>query len=509
MGADLGHRGKKEMRSGRVEQGATMCCRWLDRHGLKLLGAIGVYCLALVGGSGLRAEPELPNIVLIMADDQGYADIGVYGAKGFETPHLDRLAGEGMRFTDFYVTQPVCGASRAGLLTGCYPNRIGLPGAPDHRARHGIHEAETTLAELLKGRGYATAIFGKWHLGHHRAFLPLQNGFDEYFGLPYSNDMWPYHPEARPGTYPPLPLMEGNRVIGLNPDPAHLTTWYTERAVSFIERNRERPFFLYLPHSMPHVPLGVSKKFKGKSAQGLYGDVIMELDWSVGQVLEALERQGLTERTLVIYTSDNGPWLSYGTHAGNTGILREGKGTTWDGGVRVPCIMRWPGRIPAGTVTSEPVMTIDILPTVAGIVGAQLPALPIDGEDILPLMLATPGVRSPHEALFFYYGGNELQSMRSGRWKLVFPHRYRTLAGRPGGTGGIPAKYEMHQTGLALYDLTRSPDEARDVLTEYPAEVQRLQKLADRMRAELGDDLTGVAGAGRREPGRVADESAN
>src|SRR5688572_3275121 len=274
----------------------------------------------VVSWTASAAGSRPPNIVIIFTDDQGYADVGVFGAKGFKTPNLDRLAKQGCKFTNFHVAQPVCSASRAALLTGCYPNRIGIHGALGPMATHGIHNNEVTLAELLKQKGYATGMAGKWHLGRPAQFLPVHHGFDEYFGLPYSNDMWPSHPEAKRGTYPPLPLIEGDRVIDSEVTPAeqaNLTTWYTERAVKFIERNKDQPFFFYLAHSMPHVPLHVSDKFKGKSKQGLYGDVIVEIDWSVGEVMKALKKHGLEKNTLLIFTSDNGPWLSYGNHAGS------------------------------------------------------------------------------------------------------------------------------------------------------------------------------------------------
>ncbi len=312
--------------------------------------------------------------MLIFTDDQGYADVGVYGATGFTTPHLDRLASEGMRFTDFYVSQAVCSASRASLLTGSYAQRISIRGALNPYAEVGINPEEETIAEMLKKRGYATGIFGKWHLGHLEEFLPLQHGFDEYLGLPYSNDMWPIDYDGQPATggnkmtYPPLPLVDGNETVETIEDlegQATLTARYTERAVSFIERHKHEPFFLYLAHSMPHVPLGVSDKFKGHSAQGMYGDVIEEIDWSVGQVLAALDRHQLAENTLVIFTSDNGPWLNFGNHAGSAAPLREGKGTAFEGGPRVPAIMRWPGRIEAGSVSGRMASTIDILPTLA------------------------------------------------------------------------------------------------------------------------------------------------
>jgi arylsulfatase A-like enzyme len=448
------------------------------------------------------ADAPLPNIVIVFADDLGYGDIGCFGATGYETPHLDRLANEGMKFTSFCVAQAVCGASRAALLTGCYPNRIGILGAPGPRTAHGIHEGELLLSELCRQQGYATAIFGKWHLGHHRPFLPLQHGFDEYFGLPYSNDMWPFHPE-NPQAYPDLPLMEGNEVVNPKVTPEEqrqLTTWYTERAVDFIERHHTRPFLLYVPHAMCHVPLFVSDKFAGRSARGLFGDVIMEIDWSVGEIVAAIERHGLEQRTLVIFTSDNGPWLSYGDHAGRAGPLREGKGTMWEGGVREPCVMRWTGKIPAGTVCDELAATIDILPTVAGLIGGKLPEHPIDGRDLWPLMSGRPGARSPHEA-YYYYWGKELQAVRSGPWKLHFPHSYRTLEGA-GGKDGIPGKYKTVHTELGLYNLRTDVGETRNVADQHPEVVARLQAFADEARLELGDEQTKQQGRGLRPAGQ-------
>ncbi|RUL88280.1 sulfatase family protein [Tautonia sociabilis] len=455
-------------------------------------------CLAISPPPQDRDRP--PNVVIIFTDDQGYADVGVFGAKGFTTPNLDRMAAEGRLFTDFYAAQAVCSASRTALLTGCYPNRVGILGALGPNSKIGINDDETTIAEMLKPLGYATAIFGKWHLGDSPKFLPTRHGFDRYFGLPYSNDMWPKHP-TNPNAYPPLPLIDGEEIVQTNPDQRNLTTWYTERAVSFIDENADRPFFLYVPHSMPHVPLFVSDKFAGKSEQGMYGDVIMEIDWSVGQILEALRRNGLDEETLVVFTSDNGPWLSYGDHAGSAGPLREGKGTTFDGGQREPTLMRWPGRIPAGTSCSEPAMTIDLLPTIAAITGAPLPELPIDGLDISPLLFGEDGAESPHDALYFYWG-RELQAVRSGRWKLHFPHSYRSLEGE-GGTGGRPAPYVQRETGLALFDLRTDVGETTDVKEQHPEIVARLQRLADRARDDLGDSRTGQDGSGVRPPGRL------
>jgi arylsulfatase len=468
---------------------------------LMFLAVIGVVAGCL--SAGVSAEDRLPNVVLIFTDDQGYGDIGSFGAKGFSTPNLDRLASEGRRFTNFHVAQPVCSASRAALLTGCYPNRIGIHGALGPNAQHGIHDDETTLGEIFKSRGYATAIVGKWHLGHHPQFLPMRHGFDEYLGLPYSNDMWPHHPSAPKG-YPPLPLIDGDKVLEIDPDQTQLTTRYTERAVKFIEKNKSKPFFLYLPHSMPHVPLHVSSKFAGQSEQGAYGDVIMEIDWSVGQILDTLDRLKLAENTLVIYTTDNGPWLSYGNHAGTAGPLREGKGTTFEGGIRVPCVMRWPGRIPAGTECREPLMTIDILPTMAKLIGADPPKRPIDGKDVWPLIAGEPGAKSPHEAYPCYYEVGQLQAVLAGRWKLYLPHKYRSLAGKPGGSGGKPVPYEQLDTGTELYDLETDLGETKDVAADHPEVVQRLLVLAEAARDDLGDSLTKRVGKNVREAGRIS-----
>ncbi len=455
-------------------------------------------------GGGASATEHLPNFVIVYIDDMGYADIGPFGAKGYETPHLDRLASEGRKFTDFYVTQAVCSASRAGLVTGCYNVRVGILGALSHSANHGLNADEMTIAEVVKQKGYATACYGKWHLGHHPKFLPTNHGFDEYFGLPYSNDMWPYHPTAG-DHFCDLPLFENTRVVDsevTGEDQENLTTWYTEHAVNFIAKNKDKPFLVYLPHSMVHVPLYVSDKFRGKSERGLFGDVVMEVDWSVGQILAALEKHGLDENTMVVFATDNGPWLSYGDHAGSAGPLREGKGTMFDGGCRVPTVMRWPGKIPPGTVCKTPAMTIDLLPTIAHLVGAKLPNHKIDGKNIWPLIAGEPGAISPQEAYYFYYG-SQLQAVRMGRWKLHFPHGYRTLKGRPGGTGGTPVPYEQAKIGLALFDMEKDPGETTDVAAEHPDIVEKIKALAERMRADLGDAGPKQKGSGAREPGRI------
>lgn len=460
-----------------------------------------------IAGAQEGAVQQKPNVVIIFTDDQGYQDIGVFGSPDIRTPHLDQMAAEGVRFTNFHAAQAVCSASRAALLTGCYPNRVGIHGALDHTAKHGLHPDEMTIAEVLKPMGYHTAAIGKWHLGHHPAFLPTRQGFDEFFGLPYSNDMWPHHPENK-NYYPPLPLYENERVIDTVDDQDLLTTQYTERAVDFIKRHKDQPFFLYLAHSMPHVPLAVSDKFKGQSERGLYGDVIMEIDWSVGQVLQALKHHGIDDRTLVIFASDNGPWLSYGGHSGEATPLREGKGTSWEGGIRVPCIMRWPGKLPAGKIQAEPAMTIDVLPTIAWMTGAELPRRRIDGLDIWQLMQVAEGAKSPHEAYYIYYNRNELQAVIMGEWKLYLPHAYRTIKpGQPYRDDGIPIKYEMTKIETPeLYHLGNDISETTDVAADRPRVVETMLRLAEKARADMGDALVGVDGSNLREPGRI-DES--
>jgi arylsulfatase len=451
-----------------------------------------------------KAEQRPPNVIIIFTDDQGYGDVGVFGATTYPTPNLDRMAKEGRRFTDFHVAQAVCSASRAALLTGCYPNRIGLPGALGPNSAIGISSGETTLAELFKSKGYATGMAGKWHLGHKPQHLPVRHGFDEFYGLPYSSDMWPHHPEAKPGSYPPLPLFENDRVI--NPDLTHadqeqLTTQYAERAVRFIDKNKDTPFFFYLAPNTPHVPLHVSDKFKDKSGAGLYGDVIMEIDWAVGEVLSALKRNKIDEQTLVIFSSDNGPWLSYGNHAGSAGAYREGKGTIFEGGHREPCIMRWPGKLPANSVCKEPLMTIDVFPTLARLIGAQVPSHKIDGMDVWPILADLPNARNPHEAYYFYYNRNDLQAVRSGDWKLLFAHTSRTMHGQAPGKDGYPGKYRPLPVEPSLYNLSSDPGETRDVSADHPEMVKRLEMLAENIRMDLGDDLTKRVPTGARPPG--------
>lgn len=451
-----------------------------------------------------EAKSGPPNVVLIFTDDQGYNDVGVFGAKNIATPNLDKMAKEGTMLTSYYSAQAVCSASRAGILTGCYPNRIGIHNALGPSNTHGINSKEITMAEMLKSEGYATAIFGKWHLGHHKKFLPTRHGFDEWFGIPYSNDMWPFHPQQGPVfNFPDLPLYENETIIDTLVEQSQLTTRITERSVDFIRRNKDNPFFLYVPHPQPHVPLFVSDRFKGKSDRGLYGDVIMEIDWSVGQIIDALKANGLEENTIVIFTSDNGPWLSYGNHAGSAFPLREGKGTAWEGGQREPFIIKYPKGIPADKVINEPVMAIDMLPTIAEEVGAELPKNIIDGKSVLQLLKGTVD-EGPQEAYFFYYRVNELFGVRYGKWKLYFPHRYRTMSGQELGKDGLPGAYRMvDMEEIALYDLENDISETMNVADDYPEVVSEIQLLANEMRFRLGDSLLDLEGTETREAGQL------
>ena len=454
-----------------------------------------------------------PNIVLIFMDDMGYADIGSFGATAYDTPNLDRLAKQGRRFTDFVTSSAVCSASRAALLTGCYHRRVGISGALFPRSKIGLNPGETTLAEVCKSQGYATACFGKWHLGHQRPFLPLQHGFDEYYGLPYSNDMWPHLPDYLPesaknkrSNFPPLPLFDGNEIVDADvdgADQAELTVNYTEKSVAFIEANSQQPFFLYLPHTMVHVPLYVSKRFLGKSKTGLFGDVMMEVDWSVGQIMEAIDRNGLSKNTLVIFTSDNGPWLTYGDHAGSAAPLREGKQTMFEGGYRVPTVMRWTGRIQPDSVCEKLASTIDILPTVANLIGADSPTRKIDGLDISELMFGDSNAESPRKSFYCYYGKGQLHAVRDGSWKLHFPHDYRSVEKGGSGHGGIMGKTIRAKTSEELYDLENDPGERNDVLKQHPEIVQRLRRVADQARKDLGDTLKKVNGNGSRPAGTL------
>ncbi len=479
----------------------------VNRKSKIIAGVCGTALATVVSCSSSKqaktATGEIPNIILIHLDDMGYGDLSLTGATGYTTPHIDKMAREGLFFTHYYSPQAVSSASRAGLLTGCYPNRVGFHGALGPLAKTGISSEEETLAEMLKKRGYATAAYGKWHLGTPSQFLPTNHGFDEFYGIPYSNDMWPLHPSA---TFPDLPLLENEEVV--NPavtpdDQTRFTTDFTLRTVDFIKRSQNTPFFIYLAHPMPHVPLYVSEKFKGKSEQGLYGDVMMEIDWSVGTILKALEETGLDRNTLVIFTSDNGPWINYGNHAGSTAGYREGKGTTFEGGQRVPCIMLWKGIIPEGGISNSIASGIDILPTLAEITGAPLPEKRIDGVSLLPILKGDVTAK-PRETFYYYYRQNSLQAVRHGDWKLIFPHPGRTYEGFQPGKDGLPGKVNQnHDHPGGLYDLRRDPGERYDMSDSFPGILEKLEQIANEAREDLGDDLTGNSGKNRREPGHV------
>jgi arylsulfatase A len=431
-------------------------------------GALG--CASHDRASIARRAANRPNVVIVLTDDQGYADVGVFGAQGFTTPNLDRMASEGIELTNLYVAAPVCSPSRAALLTGSYPARIGITDVLFPDSATGLNPEEVTIAELLKTVGYATAAIGKWHLGDDPMFLPTRQGFDEYFGLPYSNDMTP------------LPLLDGEEVVEENPDLSQITQRYTARAVDFITRNQNNPFFLYLAQTMPHVPLAASDAFKGISEKGLYGDVIMEIDWSVGQILATLESLGIVNDTLLVFASDNGPWLRYGNYAGSATPFREGKWTTFEGGQRVPGIARWPDRIPEHTVSNEIVTTMDLFPTLAAITGAALPGRAIDGKNVLPLLEGVPGAVSPTDTLYFYLH-EELQAVRRGHFKLHLPHSYETVV--VSGADGSAGQDEQKKLPLSLFDLDADPGETTDLSAEYPDVVGELTTAASAFDADL------------------------
>jgi len=473
----------------------------------------GCKALAVVSPMLLSAQTQkLPNIILIYTDDQGYGDLGCYGAKGYKTPNIDQLAANGIRFTDFYAPQAVSSASRAGLLTGCYPNRIGIAGALMPTDNKGLNETETTIAEILKKKGYATAMYGKWHLGRFPEFLPIKHGFDEFFGIPYSVDMIPMEYDGTPpkpgkgkAYYPLLPVYRNESIISeLNTLPGidTITRFLTEKSMKFIDLHKDKPFFIYFPHPMPHTPLGVTAKFRNTTAQGKYGDVISEIDWSVGQIVAELRKNGILENTLIIFTSDNGPWLNFGLHAGTTGGLREGKGCSWEGGQRVPCVMYWEGKIPKGITSNKICAAIDILPTLAEITNAPLPDNKIDGISLLPLMKGDKKA-NPRKNFLYYYEKNQLQAIRSGDWKLVYPHTYRSYLGVEPGKNGMPGPYNTASCGKELYNLMDDRSENKNVINEHPEIVHAIDSIAMLAREDLGDFLTNTKGKNVRDPGFI------
>jgi len=427
-----------------------------------------------------QSSSRPPNVVIIFLDDSGWADFQPFASPGYQTPNVAQLAQEGCRYNNFYVPQAICSASRSALMTGCYPGRTKVFGAHPPRAR-GLDPKFATMGQVLKNRGYATAVFGKWHLGDQPDTRPPARGFDESCGLMYSNDMWAFHPE-NPDYWGKWPLQfwdNGKVTIEsvTKEEQPMLTTWYTEHAVDFIGRHKDEPFFLYVPQSMPHVPLFCSEKFKGRSGVGLYGDVMMEIDWSVGEIMKALKTNGVEDNTLVAFSSDNGPWISYGNHAGRT-PFREAKGTSFDGGTRSACIMKYPGKIKAGTYSEQAFCTLDILPTVAHLTGAELPSNPVDGKNVWDLIVGKPGAKNPNEYYPFSTGGSfEGIISGDGRWKLHLPHRYRTLV--KAGNDGAAGKYRQEQIELSVFDMANDPFETTNVLEKYPDVARKLQQLAE------------------------------
>jgi len=464
---------------------AVVSAAWLNR-----LGA---------AAAGEPAGKAPPNFVVILIDDMGYGDIEPYGSKVNRTPNLIRMASEGMKLTSFYAA-PVCTPSRAQMMTGCYAKRVSLPNVLFPAAPVGISAEERTVADLLKARGYATMCIGKWHLGDQPEFLPTRHGFDRYVGLPYSNDMGGAGKDAKRAdgkadARPPLPLLRDEKVVEAPAEQDKLTALYTDEAVKFITASKDRPFFLYFPHTAVHVPLHPGKAFEGKSANGRYGDWVEEVDWSVGRVLQALRELKLDSTTLVLFTSDNGPWLTQGKNGGVAGPLRGGKGSTWEGGVREPTIAWWPGKIAAASVCDAAVSEIDVLPTLVKLAGGEVPAgRVIDGKDIWPI-LAGRSKESPHEALY-YFKGNLLEAVRSGPWKLDIVHQ-----GTGKGKGKAAPAEAAQPLTPGLYNLDADIGETTDVAAKHPDVVARLQALVAKMDADLGAKS---AGPGVRPPGRVA-----
>ena len=454
------------------------------------LKALGLGALAFSVPGVSFGEKAKPNFIVIFCDDLGYGDIGCFGSVKHRTPNIDRMAAEGMRFTSFYVTSGVCTPSRSSLMTGCYPRRVNMHADHDNlcvlfpQGKKGLNPSEVTIAEVLKGEGYATGCVGKWHLGDQKEFLPTRQGFDYYFGIPYSNDMGGRKNTNRP----PLPLLRNEEVIEAPADQTTLTKRYTQEVVNFVKANKDKPFFVYLPHTMPHLPIFSSSAFHGKSANGKFGDAVEEIDWSTGEILKVLKEAGIDERTLVVFTSDNGAARGPG---GSNGPLSGWKGSTMEGGMREPCVMRWPGAIPAGASCDELAITMDLLPTFARLAGAKVPGdRKIDGKDIWGLMSGAKGAESPHE-VFYYYQMDQLQAVRSGKWKLHLALKPKKRNwGKP-----------IAESGLELYDVAADVGETKNVVGEHPNVLKRLLGLAEKGRVDLGD--TGRAGANQREAGMV------
>jgi len=450
-----------------------------------------------------QQEATIPNILLILTDDQGYGDLSTFGATDIATTNIDLLGKEGAKYTQFYVPQSQCTPSRAGILTGCYPNRVGVDWVFLPHSTTGLNPEEETIADILKPVGYQTAYFGKWHLGHQPVFLPTNQGFDEYFGIPYSNDMWPLNPR-KDYTFPPLPLIKNTTTIDTVDETLqkNMTRLLTQKTIDFIKKNKEKPFFAVLSHPMPHVPLYVSDAFKGKSKRGLYGDVMMELDWSTGEIMKTLKALEIDKNTMVLFMSDNGPWIAYGNHGGSTGGLKEGKETSFEGGIRSPLLIRYPNKIPAGITISTPINGIDLLPTFAHLAKANLPIKKIDGKNIMP-QLTGQYKEMAHDAYYFYMNKNQLEAVRTQKWKLVLPHTFNSLNGKSGGQDGALAAYEKISVDLALYDLINDEQETTNIAKDHPEIVKKLQIKADSIRQILGDKIAGIQGTEVRPLGDI------
>ena len=431
-----------------------------------------MFCFSIVTAA------DKPNVVIIFLDDSGYADFRPFGDPAYPTPNVEKLAADGIRLNQFYVPQAVCSASRSALLSGCYPGRTKVVGAHGPKGR-GLDPKFATMAELFKKNDYATAHFGKWHCGDQPETRPLARGFDEHAGLMYSNDMWRFHPKhpKRWGKHP-LQFWDNGKVKIQDvskKDQENLTKWTTENAVDFINRKKETPFFLYVAHPMPHVPVFCSDTFKGKSGTGLYGDVIMELDWSVGEIVKALNKNKLSDKTIIVFSSDNGPWSEYGNHAGTT-PFREHKSTSFDGGVRSATVIKYPGHITPGTELAKPFCSVDLMPTLAHLTDTRLPKHPIDGKNLWPLLAGKEGASNPHK----YYPlskGRNLESIvtTDGKWKLHVPHEYRHVDSP--GKDGMPGRTSFQKIELSLFDLKNDPVESKNVIKEYPEVADKLMTM--------------------------------
>jgi arylsulfatase A-like enzyme len=466
------------------------------------LAILWVGCAASENPGSQRGQ-DSPNVILIFADDMGYTDLSSFGQEEWATPNLDRLGTEGARFTDFYVPTPACSPSRAALLTGRYPLKAGVREVISPRTLRGLPESERTAAEIFRDAGYRTGMVGKWHLGAHPDFLPTNHGFESWFGLPYSNDYSPRsinNPRSYAVQWMELPVFRDTTIVEREPDQRELTERYTQESIDFIRTNKDKPFFLYLAHSMPHVPLWVSYPYFDASGAGLYGDVIEEMDASTGRIMAELEALGLEENTIVVFTSDNGPWLLMGDHGGTRGDFREGKATTFVGGVRMPAAIWAPGRVAPGKVISEPVISMDVLPTVLNMAGIELPSnldgVPLDGA------LTSDATLDSERPLFFYRSG-QLRSMRKGKWKLHVPHVYTSIReewGGRAGSGGHPGAYGRAEIGTALYDLKSDPSESSDLAAQRPDIVEQLMVHIEEARDRIGDELTDHVGTQATPP---------